>query len=100
MLALFGVAEGSVVPFVAREALESFDGTVKAVVHTMRGKITEIDPGTSKAGEAPALKISMTLEYYKLTHNAIIVHEIDVPNMVRIVNGVDVLEAFRLALGI
>lgn len=100
VLALFGVAEGSVVPFVAREALESFDGTVKAVVHTMRGKITEIDPGTSKAGEAPALKITMTLEYYKLTHNAIIVHEIDVPNMVRIVNGVDVLEAFRLALGI
>ena len=61
VLALFGVAEGNEVPFVAREALESFDGTVTAVVHTMRGKITEIDPGTSKPGELPVLKVSAKL---------------------------------------
>ena len=68
VLALFGVKEGATVPFVAREALESFDGTITPVVHTMRGKIKEIDPGTSKPGDKPSLKIAMALTYYKLQH--------------------------------
>lgn len=100
VLSLFGVAEGSFVPFVAREALESFDGTVTPVVHTMRGKIRELDPGTSKAGEKPTIKIAMALTYYKLQHGGNTVIEIDVENMVRIVNGVDALAAQRAALGI
>lgn len=100
VLAMFGVAEGVTVPFVAREALESFDGTVTPVVYTMRGKIKEIDPGTKKPGEKPSLKISLALTYYKMQHGGTVVHEIDVQNMVRIVNGVDVLIAQRAALGI
>jgi P2 family phage contractile tail tube protein len=100
VLALFGVAEGNLVPFVAREALESFDGTVTAVVHTMRGKITEIDPGTSKPGELPVLKVSMSLTYYKLQHGDTVVHEIDAENMVRIINGTDALANIRAALSI
>jgi P2 family phage contractile tail tube protein len=100
VLALFGVAEGSTVPFVAREALESFDGTVTPVIHTMRGKIKEMDPGTSKSGDKPMLKISMSLAYYKLQHGDTVVLEIDVENMIRIVNGVDVLSSQRAALGI
>lgn len=100
VLASFGVAEGFTVPFVAREALESHDGTVTQVVHTMRGKITTLDPGTSKAGDKPSLKVSLTLNYYKLQHGNTVVHEIDVENMVRIVNGVDSLAAMRAALGI
>ena len=100
VLALFGVAEGAEVPFVAREALESFDGTVTAVVHTMRGKITEIDPGTSKPGELPTLKITMSLTYYKLQHGDTVVHEIDAQNMVRVINGVDALANIRAALSI
>lgn len=100
VLALFGVAEGNEVPFVAREALESFDGTVTAVVHTMRGKITELDPGTSKPGELPVLKVSMSLTYYKLQHGDTVVHEIDAQNMVRVINGVDALANIRAALSI
>lgn len=100
VLALWGVAEGQQVPFTLRESLESFDGEVKAVVHTMRGKITELDPGTSKAGEMPMLKAALSLTYYKLVHNGVTIHEIDVPNMVRIVNGVDALAAIRSALAI
>lgn len=99
VLSLFGVAEGQSVPFVAREALESFDGTVTAVVHTMRGKITEIDPGTSKPGELAPLKFTMSLTYYKLEHGDKVVHEIDAENMVRIINGNDALAAVRGALG-
>ena len=100
VLKLFGVSEGNLVPFVAREALESFDGTVTPVVHTMRGKIREIDPGTSKPGDKPSLKVAMALTYYKLQHGAETVLEVDVENMVRVVNGVDSLALQRAALGL
>lgn len=99
VLAKFGVVEGASVPLVAREALESFDGTVTQVVHTMRGKFTEIDPGTSKPGEIPLLKITMSLTYYKMQHGDTVVHEIDAENMIRIINGTDALAAIRSALG-
>ena len=100
VLALFGVAQGASVPFIVREGLESFDGTVKTVIHTMRGKIMELDPGTSKPGELPSLKITMSLVYYKMQHNGKVIHEIDAENMVRVINGVDALKAMRDALGI
>jgi hypothetical protein len=100
VLALFGLAAGSVVPLTVREGLESFDGTTKAVVHNMRGKITELDPGTSKPGEMPLLKATMTLTYYKLTHDGRTIHEVDAENMVRVINGIDVLAAMRRALGL
>lgn len=100
VLSLFGVTEGANVPFVAREALESFDGTVTPVIHTMRGKIKGIDAGTSKAGERPSLKISMALTYYKLQHGDKTVQEIDVENMIQNINGSDALSAMRGALGI
>lgn len=100
VLALFGVAEGSTVPLVVREALESFDGTVTPVVHTMRGKIKELDPGTHKPGEVAPLKASLALTYYKQAHGGTTVHEIDPVNMVRVINGVDALAAQRGALGI
>lgn len=100
VLALFGIAQGAAVPFTAREALESFDGTVTPVVHTMRGRIAKIDPGASKAGDKGSLQVSMSLTYYKLKHGTVVVHEIDVENMIHIVNGVDVLALQRAALAI
>ncbi|WP_441228021.1 phage major tail tube protein [Tardiphaga sp. 20_F10_N6_6] len=100
VLSLFGVIEGATVPITVREALESFDGTVTQVIRTARGKITEIDEGTSKPGEIPLLKITMNLVYYKMQHGSTVVHEIDVENMVRIISGNDALAAIRSALGI
>lgn len=100
VLSLFGVREGAQVPFVAREALESFDGVITPVVHTMRGKIREIDPGTSKPGEKPSLKISMALTYYRLQHGENTVQEIDVENMIQTINGTDALAGIRGALGL
>lgn len=99
VLSLFGLAPGNTVPLVVREALESFDGTATPVVHTIRGKIKEIDPGTSKSGEKSSLKITMTLTYYKLQHGSTVAQEIDVVNMVHMINGVDRLAAQRAALG-
>lgn len=100
VLALFGVTEGSSVPFLIREALESFDSTVTAVVHTMRGKIVKMEPGSHKPGELPKLKVSLSLHYYKLQHGDDVIHEIDVLNMVQVINGVDALAGIRKAIGI
>lgn len=100
VLALFGVAEGQQVQFTARQALESYDGSVSALVHNMRGKIKQIEPGTSKPGELASLKITVALSYYKETLSGAVVHEIDMENMVFVKNGVDVLAAIRAAIGI
>ena len=42
----------------------------------------------------------MAVRYFKFTHDGDVIHEIDVDNMKRIVNGVDQLEAQREALGL
>ena len=100
ILSKFSVVEGREFPFTAREALESQDGTVTAVIHNMRGKVKEIDRGESKAGEKATVKLSLSLSYYKLTHGARVVQEIDVVNMIAMQDGVDVLAPMRAALGI
>nr|DAV41226.1 MAG TPA: tail tube protein [Caudoviricetes sp.] len=100
ILAMWDVAEGRIVPFTAREALESYDGTITPVVHTMRGKIREIDHGTIKPGDKSSLKITMAVTYYKLQHGANVLQEIDVENMVRIINGRDTMASQRAALGL
>lgn len=99
VLSLFGVAEGSVVPFTLREALEDFDGTITSVVHNLRGKIKSIDQGTVKAGDKVGLKVDMAVTYYKVRHGNADLIEIDVENMVRSVNGNDALASMRAALG-
>lgn len=100
VLLLFGVANGNIVPFVARESLQSFDGSVTPVVHTMRGRLTMADAGTLKPGDVAPLACEMALTYYKLEHGATVVQEIDVENMIHKVGGVDVLAAQRAAIGL
>ena len=99
MLSLFGIKEGSKTQFTVREAMESFDGTVTPVVHNMTGKIVKISSGAAKAGELPKDKYDLSLIYYKKTIGGTVVHELDVENMVRIINGNDVLADIRSALG-
>jgi P2 family phage contractile tail tube protein len=100
VLSLYGVVEGQQVSFTARGHMESFDGTTAGIIHNLRGKIKELDRGTWKAGEKPALKFSMALSYFKETINGVIIAEIDVENMVYSVGGVDLLAAARSNLGI
>lgn len=100
VLALWGVAQGQSLPFTARGALESYDGEVKPVIHNMRGRITTIARGTWAAGQKAALTITLRLDYYKETHNGVVLHEIDVVNMIRVVGGVDRLAQQRAALGL
>jgi len=100
VLALWGVREGASVPLTIRGALESYDSTVKPVIHKMRGKITSLQRGTWTAGQQAPLSVSMRLDYYQETHDGRVLHEIDVPNMRRVVGGVDRLSGQRAAMGL
>lgn len=100
VLSLFGVVEGQQINCTAREALESFDGQVKAVAHVMRGHITKLDSGTKKPGEAAPLQAELSLSYYRLEHDGVVVQEIDLLNMIHVMNGVDILADQRAALGL
>ena len=100
LLRSWGLAPGSLVPITFRAALESEDGTVTAVAASVRGNVKEVDYGTWKPGEKVPLKCAMAVRYYKFEHGGELIHEIDVDNMVRIVNGVDRLAEQRAALGI
>ena len=99
VLKLWGVY-GSTVPLVFRAAAQDENGTVTPVKIEMRGKFKEIDRGTWKPGEKAPITFNGSVEYYKETVNGEVLYEIDIPNMKRIINGKDQLEATRKALGI
>lgn len=100
IMSKFHVVESKEYGFTAREALEGDDGEVTQVVHNMRGKVKLLDRGETKVGEKSTIKVSLALSYYKLTHGAQVVQEIDVVNMIARQGGVDVLAGIRGALGI
>jgi len=75
-------------------------GEVDAVEIVVRGRHTEIDPGSAKAGDDTEFKVKSDLSYYKLTVNGEAVVEIDLINMVEVVNGNDRLADIRTAMGL
>jgi len=99
-LKLFGLADGASTPLTFRGAVTGDAGVIVPVVVSMRGMLTEVDPGTAKVGEKTAVKFTASLRYYKLTYDGNDIHEIDADNMKRIIGGVDQLEAERAAIGL
>ena len=100
ILKLFGLSTGQVVPMTLRGAVQSDTGESTAVVVNLQGMVREVDPGTWKPGDKATLKLMIAIRYYKLTYADDVLHEIDIPNMVRTIGGVDQLAATRTALGI
>lgn len=100
VLKLFGLAPGNQTPMTIRGAVASDNGTQTQVIVNLQGNIKEMDFGSWKSGDKATLKLSISIRYYKLTHGQDIVHEIDIPNMVRNIGGVDQLAKTRIALGI
>ena len=95
-----GLAANALTPCVFRGALQSEDGAVKAAVATCRGLIREAEFGDWKPGEKATLKCTMAVRRYQLEIDGATIHDVDVANMVRIVDGTDVLAEQRAALGI
>lgn len=99
-LKMFGLAPGTLVPLTLRGSQEDELGDAESVVHTLRGKLKEVDWGTWKSGEKAPCKLMVALRYYKLEIGGETIHEIDAENMKRVINGVDQLEKRRAALGL
>jgi P2 family phage contractile tail tube protein len=75
-------------------------GQVDAVEVVVRGRHTELDPGSAKAGDDTEFKVKSDLSYYKLTVNGEVLIEIDLVNMVERVGGNDLLSNIRAAMGL
>jgi len=100
VIALFGVTSGGLAAVTVRGVVASDNGVQTPVIVNLRGIVRTLDFGTWKPGDKAILKIMVSLRYYKLRHGVTTVHEIDIPNMVRVVDGVDQLAATRAALGL
>ncbi len=98
-LRLFGLI-GDAKGVTLRGAQQGRDGTLEALVYQPRGRFRETDAGAWKAGEASPLKLTDALEYYKLEVGGETIHEIDVVNTLRVIDGTDQMEAMRQALGL
>ncbi len=75
-------------------------GEVIAVEMVVRGRHETIDMGDAAPGEDTEHKITTTCSYYKLVVNGEVIIEVDLLNFIEIIDGVDMLEAQRKALGI
>lgn len=99
-LKLWGVGQGQTFSLVVRGALEDLDGTVKAEVFTQRGTIRSIEWDAVTPGAKAGVSLMMDIREFSYDVDGVRIHEIDVLNMKRIVNGVDRLAAQRAAVGL
>ena len=99
LMKLFGLVDGNAVQVTLRGALCD-DNSVTPMVISLRGMYKELDFGKFKAGDKGTLSASVSCRYYKLNINNSDVIEIDVDNMIRKINGTDVMSEIRDALGI
>lgn len=66
----------------------------------VRGRHQEIDFGTAKLKDDTAHKFTTVASYYKLSVNNSPIIEFDFVNMIENVNGVDLLQDLRTAIGL
>ena len=77
---------------------EDVAGGVLAAELVVRGKVTEVDPGSAKVGDNTEWPVKMSLSYIKWTVAGRVEVEVDVLNNIMIVDGVDRMSAIRAAL--
>jgi P2 family phage contractile tail tube protein len=73
---------------------------VDAVEIVCRGRHTEIDPGSAKAGDDTEFKVTSAISYFKLIVNGRTEAEIDFINFVENIGGVNRLAEQRAAIGL
>ncbi|EGG94657.1 phage major tail tube protein [gamma proteobacterium IMCC1989] len=101
LLTRFGLGNGKRVQLTVRGGLSSDgDGSEIPLTINLQGMITEMDFGTWKAGENAMVKATVSLRYYKLTLDGEELHEIDIANMIRKIDGFDYLAITRKNIGL
>ncbi len=96
----FGLVIGNSVIVTLRGAQQSDTNTAETVEIQGTGAITLLEYSPWRAGDASTLKVSMTLRRFRHAVASREIILIDIENMVRIINGVDVIAGQRIALGI
>ncbi|WP_176307943.1 phage major tail tube protein [Burkholderia ambifaria] len=99
VLKFFGLADNNAFNATFRGAFRDTRGKVKSVALIMRGMLSEYDPGSWKPGSTSEIKYTAELSYYKAEIDGAVIHEIDVMNTIRIIDGVDQIADVRKALG-
>lgn len=101
LVAKWGAATHDAVLIRFAGAIQADDSeAVIPVEVVMRGRLTERDPGSAKAGDATERTYKYSLSYYKEVVDGQVEIEIDLVNMVESVDGQDNLASTRAALGI
>jgi P2 family phage contractile tail tube protein len=97
----FGAVNASGVALRFSGAFQRDDtGDVSAVEVVMRGRHETIEMGDAQPGEDTEHNITTTCSYYKLIVDNEDIIEIDLLNFIEKVNGVDMLEKQRAAIGL
>lgn len=101
ILKLFGLYDQNATQLTVRGALQrNGDTDAVSMVVNLTGSVTSFDPGAMEAGSMTEASFEMQCRYYKLELANETLHEIDVENMKRIINGTDQLESLRTAMGV
>lgn len=97
----FGAVNASGVALRFSGAFQRDDtGDISAVEVVMRGRHETIEMGEAQPGEDTEHSITTTCSYYKLIVDNEDIIEIDLLNFIEKVNGVDMLEKQRAAIGL
>lgn len=73
------------------------DGSNKAAALTMTGPV-DISSDTWKAGDVMKTKIKQYVNVYHAEYNGEVVYDIDIPNQIAKIGGVDIYEQIRSAV--
>ena len=98
-VALFGVRENGGVQVEILGSVQRPDGTEAPLLIDATGVIQSVVDGTWTPGEKAPLKIMMNCTYYRRTQDGVEVAEIDIPNGIRTIGGVDQLADRRANIG-
>lgn len=98
-LKYMGVGHNNPVACTIRGSLAHGNGEDTPLVAQLQGMWSEVEPPKFKRGEKFEQKITVACKYYKLELGGKVIHEIDIENMVRMVDGKDYLAASRASIG-
>jgi P2 family phage contractile tail tube protein len=91
---------GQTLNLTARGALQSLGGAVTPVEVRMTGLVKTLENSAWQPGAKATVKFTATLSYYQYKQGGATIHEIDVLNFKRTINGDDQLADQRRALGL
>ena len=97
----WGLRNGYETEIKVRGALEDWTGEITPVEFLTTGRVSMVTPDAWLGeGEIPTVTLTQRPHYYKITMGGTDLIEIDVPNVVQKINGIDQLEEIRAAIGL